>query len=373
MAGHTTSFGGGGDDFWLVQTDSTGQTLWNKTYGGPDDEGAFSMVQTSDQGYALAGDIYGPGSFGWDFWLVKTDSNNTMLFNKTYGGPDDEGGLSVIQAIDGGYVLAGDTKPVGTEIWDLWLTKADPEGKMLWNRTFGGPGDDAAFSVIETTDRGYVVAGHTSSFGNDAHDIWLIKTDSMGTMQWNKTYGGTGDEAAFSIIQTKDGGYALAGYTNSFGTGEYDFCLVRTDAAGNLLWNKTYGGTGDEGVYSIIQTNDNGYLLAGNTNSFGAGGYDFWLVKTDQNGEMVWNETFGGLNDDAAFSVIQTNDGGYALAGDTKSYGAGDWDFWLVKLSPVAESAVPLLGGLVIKVIVTLLVSGVIIVAAIVWKRERRD
>jgi predicted secreted protein len=372
VAGHTTSFGGGNDDFWLIQTDSDGQMLWNKTFGGAGDEGAFAMVRTSEGGYALAGDIDGSGSLGWDFWLVKTDSDGNLLFSKNYGGPNEEGALAVIQARDGGYLLAGGTKPAEVNAWDLWLVKTDAQGEMVWNQTYGGSGDDEAFAVAEATDGGYMVAGRTSSFGSGGYDFWLIKTDSKGTMQWNRTYGGTGDEAAFCILQTQDGGYALAGNTKPLGAAGYDFLLLKTDANGNLLWNKTYGGAGDEGVFSTIQTCDGGFLLAGDTNSFGIGGYDFWLIKTASDGEVVWNQTFGGVNDDGAFSVAQTSDGGYVIAGDTKSFGAGNWDFWLVKLAPETEVDVPPATGFEISVVVAVIVViGIGIAASLILKLKR--
>jgi predicted secreted protein len=170
-------------------------------------------------------------------------------------------------------------------------TSAPPP--IEWNQTYGGAGDDRAYSVINTTDGGYALAGYTNSFGAGGYDFWLVKTDSAGNMQWNQTYGGAGDDCARSIVQTSDGGYALAGYTYSFGAGGYDFWLVKTDSAGNMQWNQTYGGTGDDYAYSVVQTSDGGYALAGYTNSFGAGGYDFYLVKA-RSCTLTINATTGG-------------------------------------------------------------------------------
>jgi len=148
---------------------------------------------------------------------------------------------------------------------------------------------------------------------------------------WDKAYGGIDGDGASSVVQTSDGGYAIAGYTASFSFSSLDFWLAKTDASGNALWNKTYGGTLDDHAYSVVQTFDGGYAIAGHTRSFGAGGYEFWLVKTDANGNSLWNKTYGGIGDDRAYSVVETSDGGYALAGQTTSYGAGNTDFWLVK------------------------------------------
>jgi hypothetical protein len=209
-------------------------------------------------------------------------------------------------------------------------SSATPAG---WSQTYGGTGDDEAYSVIQTSDGGYALAGYTDSYGaySFQYDFWLVKTDASGNAQWNRTYGGTGNDQAYALVQTSDGGYALAGRTNSFGAGQYDFWLVKTDYAGNMQWNKTYGGTSYDYAYSVVQTSDGGYALAGHTRSFGAGSTDFWLVKTDASGNAQWNKTYGGTEFDAAYALVETGDGGYALAGITLSYGASNSDFWLVK------------------------------------------
>jgi hypothetical protein len=208
-----------------------------------------------------------------------------------------------------------------------------------WSQTYGGSGDDYARSVVQTSDGGYALAGFTDSSGAGGFDFYLVKTDSAGNMNWSQTYGGIGDDEAYSLIQTSDGGYALAGYTGSFGAGFYDFYLVKTDSAGNTQWSKTYGGPGDDEAYSLIQTSDGGYALAGWTDSSGGGGYRFYLVKTDSSGNMLWNKTYGAAGENEAYSVIQTSDGGYALAGYTDSSGAGGFDFYLVKTDSAGSSS----------------------------------
>ena len=213
-----------------------------------------------------------------------------------------------------------------------------------WNKTYGGAKGDVAMSLVQTSDGGYALAGHTESFGAGWADFWLVKTDSSGNMLWNKTYGGTKDDGGMSLVRTSDGGYALTGYTESFGAGLADFWLVKTDSSGNMLWNKKYGGADLDVAESLVQTSDGGYALAGHTFSFGVGSSDFWLVKTDSSGNMLWNKTYGGANDDGADSLVQTTDGGYALAGRTFSFGVGSSDFWLVKtglpLPPIHDVAI---------------------------------
>jgi len=331
LAGSTNSFGAGGNDFWLVKTDSLGNMLWNKTYGAAGDDVAYSVVQTSDGGYALAGtsNSWVPGD-GYDMWLVKTDGSGNVRWSLTYGGTGLDVAYSVVQTKDGGYALAGYTNSFGAGGFDFWLVKTDSNGNMLWNKTYGGTGTDIAYSMVQTSDGGYALAGYTDSFGAGGADFWLVKTDASGNMLWNKTYGGTGADEAYSVVQTSDGGYALAGITNSFGAGGWDFWLVKTDMNGNMLWNKTYGGTGDDYASSMIQTSDGGYAIAGETISFGGS----WLVKTDANGNMLWNKTYGGV----AYSVVQTSDGGYALAGYA-GYGAGGYDFWLVRTDSLGATS----------------------------------
>jgi len=217
------------------------------------------------------------------------------------------------------------------------VVSAEPDGTPVteWDKTYGGTGDDVPIWMICTDDGGYAIVGYTDSFGAGRYDFWLVKTDSAGNMQWNKTYGGTNEDMGCSLVQTDDGGYAIVGETRSFGAGGYDFWLVKTDSAGNMQWNKTYGGAGYDGdPWSLVQTDDGGFAMSGWTNSFGAGGYDAWLVKTDSSGTMQWNRTYGGTNEDMGWFLAQTVDGGYAIVGYTDSFGAGGYDFWLIKLAP---------------------------------------
>jgi len=328
IAGSTYSYGVGTptySNFWVVKTDSAGVKQWNKTYGGTGEDVAYSLVQTWDGGYAIA------GAGGGDFWLVKTDSAGNIQWNQTYGGTGGDVAYSLVQTSDGGYALAGYTTSYGVGDYDFWLVKTDSAGNIQWNQTYGGTSDDYALSVVQTSDGGYALAGYTTSYGVGDYDFWLVKTDSAGNVLWSQIYGGTSDDYALSVVQTGDGGYALAGFTWSYGAGSSDFWLVKTDSAGNVLWSKTYGGTGIDVARSVVQTGDWGYALAGITISFGAGSSDFWLVKTDSAGNVLWSKTYGGTHSDFAYSLIQTGDWGYALAGITISYGAGGRDFWLVK------------------------------------------
>ena len=327
IGGWTTSYGAGSIDAWLIKTDGYGNEDWNKTFGGYKGDGASSIVQTTDGGYALAGYTvsYGTGS-SEDFWLVKTDLSGNVMWSKVFGSRSEDEAMSVIQASDGGYVIAGVTAGNG----DAWLVKTDRYGNEQWNKIFGGRSFDRASAVIQTSDGGFAFAGGTQSYG--AADAWLVKTDCYGNEEWNRTFGGYDYDTAYSVIQTSDGGYAIAGCSCSYGAGSADFWLVKTDCYGNEEWNKTFGGYGGY-AGSVIQTSDDGYAIAGWTGSYGAG-TDAWLVKTDCYGNEQWNKTVGGYDQDGVKSVIQTSDGGYAIAGWTGSYGAGNLDAWLIKLAP---------------------------------------
>jgi hypothetical protein len=345
LAGKTNSFGAGQADFWLIKTNSTGNPVWNQTYGGTENDFAQSVVQTFDGGYALAGYTYSYAVES-DFWLVKVnvEMNQEHQLNfggtgiisgwrQTYGGVDYETAFSMVQTIEGEFALAGYTLSYGAGISDFWLVKTDSAGNLEWSQTYGGTDYDIAYSLVQTVDGGYALAGYTKSYGAGSYDFWLVKTDSAGNHLWNQTYGGTAYDTACSLVQTSDGGFTIAGYTSSFGAGGYDLWLVKTNVAGNTLWNQTYGGTENEFALSVVETVDGGYALAGYTKSFGAGLYDFWLVKTDSAGNMQWSQTYGGASNDydRAYSMVQTSEGGYALAGHTYSFDAGSADLWLVK------------------------------------------
>jgi len=333
----TAAFGTGSDDdqrLWLVKTDSAGSVQWNKTYG---EQRVLlsSIVQTTDGGYAILGNtiIVGYGNA----WLVKTDSNGNMQWNMSYTEIGWATAYALIQTNDGGYVMSG-----CKESYDGWLMKTDAYGAMVWSRSFVEVNNTDLHSVVQTNDGGYIAAGATQwpPFSGSV-DTYVVKTDADGNITWSKEFGRPAGSWYYgrSVIQTGDGGYAFAGETDHWGNA--DFWFVKTDISGNLLWDMTYGGPSWDGAKSIVQTTDGGYVLSGQTNSFGAGDNDFWLVKTDTDGNMQWNETFGGAGDDGigalvydvGSSLVQTGDGGFALAGYTNSFsGDGKYEVWLIKL-----------------------------------------
>jgi len=331
ITGWTDSYGAGSYDVWLVKTDSNGTEEWNQSFGGTSTEYGYSVQQTSDEGYILTG---GTDSFGanGDVWLIKTDSDGNEVWNRTFGGENFDVGYCVQQTTDGGYIITANTFSYGAGSYDVWLVKTDSNGTEEWNQTFGGTGQDTSQFIQQTTDSGYVITGRTDSYGAGHFDVLLVKTDSNGTGEWMQTFGGNDFDFGFSVQQTTDGGYILTGWTKSYGAGTYDVWLIKTDSGGTEEWSQTYGETSSDEAFSVQQTTDGGYIITGDTWSYGAGNNDVWLVKTDFNGTEEWNQTFGGISTEYGFSVQQTTDGGFIIAGETYSYGAGSSDFWLIKI-----------------------------------------
>ena len=332
LTGWTFSFGQGLDDIYLVKVDSLGDTLWTRTYGDSLRNVAESMQETKDRGYILAGWRKSLKPENADVYLLKIAPDGETLWSRTYGGPDTDWARFVQETRDGGFIVIGRTRSFGHGMADIYLLRTDSLGDTLWTKTYGDSSQEWGYSVQETQEGGYILTGQTTSFGSGLQDVYLIRTDSSGETLWTKTYGDTSAEGSFSIQKTLDGGYVIIGYTFSFGAGNQDIYLIRTDSRGDTLWTRTYGGARNEIAYSILQTEDGGYIIGGQTFSFASGGEgDAYLIKTDSKGETLWTRTFGGPGTELLTSVQVTSDGGYLLGGWTESYGAGGRDFYLLK------------------------------------------
>ncbi len=323
ISGYTNSSGAGSYDAWLVKTNAFGNVEWNKTYGGSLDDRGKDVCNTADGGFALCGFTNSFGASSQDFWLIKVNAMGNVQWNKTYGTPATDTPYAIVQTTDGGYAMVGTINSPGATS-DSWLVKTDANGNIQWNRTYGGIGNDALLSIVQTSGGGYVMAGWTNSSGAGNNDAWLVKTEASGNIIWSKTYGGTASDQGWGVVQTTDGGYAVSASTSSSGAGGSDVWLFKTDAVGSTQWNRTFGGTGnDHGTHSLLQTLEGGYLIGGNTQSFGAGSRDVWLIKTDDSGRLLWNKTYGGAGSEATLGLIQDSDGGFVVVASTESFGFG--------------------------------------------------
>lgn len=298
-----------------------GQITFEKTFGGINEDSGSSVCQTSDGGYIIAGT-----TFYADVLLIKTDEYGNDIWTKKYCDNVYSRGCSVQQTIDCGYIIAG-VMETDLRSYDALLIKTDSDGNETWIKTYGGVDGDGSEFVQQTFDGGYILTGNTYSYGAGSSDILLVKTDSNGEQTWLRTYGGSDLDFGFNVQQTTDSCFIIVGQTMSYGEGGADIWLIKTDSNGTKLWDKTYGSTEGDYGYSVCQTQDGGYIITGTSY------YDVYLIKTDANGNEIWSKTYGDSNiTERAYSVNQTSDGGYFLAGDSYPYGGdGDSDVYVLK------------------------------------------
>jgi uncharacterized repeat protein (TIGR02543 family)/uncharacterized delta-60 repeat protein len=332
FTGSTRSFGAGDFDISVIKLDSNGVIEWQRTYGGIDYDSGRSIHQTSDGGYIVTGQTQSFGAGNHDLLVLKLSSTGQIEWQKTYGGPDREDFYSIHQTNDEGYVVAGSTKSYGAGDSDFWVFKLSSIGEIEWQKTYGGINVDFLYSIHQSSDEGYIITGDTKSFSAGDSDIWVLKLDSWGEIEWQKTYGGSEDDYARSIQNTSDSGYIVAGITQSFGAGLEDFWILKLNSVGVIEWQRTYGGSEDDNPHLIKQTNEGGYIVSGITYSFGGGGYDFWIMKLLSNGIIEWQKTYGGINNEYLNTFQKTSDEGYIVGGYTYSFSVGVNDALILKL-----------------------------------------
>tara|TARA_R110000850_G_scaffold140849_2_gene262420 strand:- start:67 stop:1626 length:1560 start_codon:yes stop_codon:yes gene_type:complete len=342
--------------------------MWQNSWGGTLDDQAQSSQLTQDGGIILAGftesnDGNVTGNHGAkDFWVVKVDSNGALEWQRAYGGTEDDRANSIIQALDGGYIVAGRTASSDGDVSfnhgsrDFWVLKLDGAGNIVWEQTYGGSNNDDAQSIIQTSEGGYLVAGHTYSSNGDVganngvQDYWMVKIDPTGVIQWEKNFGGSAIEYAWAVKQTSDDGYIVVGDSESSdgdvsgNQGVRDFWIVKTDSFGTLEWEKNYGGSGSERPKDVLQTNDGGYFVVGNSDSNDgdiSNHYDWddvWLLKLDASGNLEWEKSYGGSFGDFGESIIQTDSGDFIIGSSSQSSDGdvgnnhGNFDCWLFQI-----------------------------------------
>jgi hypothetical protein len=392
----------GKNDYWIIKTDSNGNKQWDKSFGGNEDDYLIALEIADDNGFLLcgysesgvSGDKTEPSQGMEDFWIVKTDSNGNKMWDKRYGGNSHEYLTAILQTEDGNFLLGGYTSSLisgdvsqpkkGFE--DYWIVRINSDGLKLWDTRFGGDQDDLLQSIVQTPDGGYILAG-TSSSGvsgdksEEAHgysDFWIVKTDVEGVKQWDKTYGGDNIDLCSTVAATDDGGYLLAGTSSSdsgyhksqHSRGDLDYWLLKIDSLGLKLWDKTFGGVKNGDGYStrydflttLLVTSDEGCLLAGYSTSPSSGeksqsfwkdtsgnsSLNFWIVKTDSVGNYLWDRRLGGNKADYCYSILENPDLSFTLGGKSSSDAYGDKsqgnqgadfsvDYWVIKTTPPGE------------------------------------
>ncbi|MBU1638022.1 hypothetical protein KKC97_10195 [bacterium] len=316
----------------LAFSQTVPDSLWSQTYGFNNHDAHYCVRPTSDGGFISAGHTYS-GSWA-NFWMVKTNADGSTAWNRSFPENYSQGARSVQETSDGGFIAAGFTqnRGVGTPTYtNVWLMKTDADGDTLWTNTFGGADHDRAFCVRQTSDGGYIVAGNTASYGMGGNDFYLIKTDANGDSLWTKTYGGEGTEICYCVEETSDGGYILGGYTTSFGGGGNDVWLVKTNASGDSVWSDDIGGTGSEVCYGVTEGPD-GFYGCGTTDSEYPS-KQFYLTLTTPAGLTAVQSNWGGAGDDFLRSIELLGDNSFLLGGVTNSYGSGGQDYTLLRAS----------------------------------------
>lgn len=366
------------DDDGVINSNTSASGIVSsiKTFGGSKNDSAQEIVNTSDGGYAILGftqsmngDITDKQNESFDFWLLKFNEENEIQWNKTYGGTEDDKGQDIIQTTDGGYAIIGSSLSNNEDVSgnngqnDYWLAKLDATGNISWQKSFGFQGSDFGVSVIQTNDSGYFVTGildvtasngeGNTSKSNNKHaggDYWAIKLDASGTIEWSKFYGGLFTDTPESVVQTNDNGFIIVGGSDSMDTdisnniGSYDFWVIKVSSTGAIVWEKSFGGDEIDQAWSIVKSGDGNFLIAGDTRSNDVnvsnniGAADLWLIKISPLGELIWEKTIGGTSFDVARDISATQDGGFLIAGSSRSNDVdvsenkGQNDAWAIKV-----------------------------------------
>ncbi len=342
-AGLTNSFGSGGYDYWIIRVNNTGNILWQQSFGTSQADIAYKVYETVDGSIILAGEtsIINPPEN--DILVVKTNSVGVPQWQRIYRSGFASNFGDIKETLDNGYIIAANTLANASSSNGIWIIKLNNNGNVAWNNIYKSEYNDYAHSIQQTSDTGYIVAGDISYLYNwtGVTDMWVIKLTSAGGVSWQRSYGWTISETsyehAYSIQQTTDAGYIVAGSTESYGAGNTDMWVLKLNSSGNVTWQRTYGGIMNDVAYSIQQTSDGGYILAGYTESVEINNRDAIIIKLDSSGNIVWQKRYGGPYFDEAQSIKQTNDGGFIIAIDTYSYGSGFNDFLLLKTNANGE------------------------------------
>jgi hypothetical protein len=356
MSGTSDSCSYGNADFYIMKIDDTGKQLWTKCYGGTGGDWVAKIVRIQGQapatdGYVLIGttnsndgDVTGLHGSTDDYWVVKLDINGNIQWQKTYGGSGGDAANDAAQVMDGGIVIVGSTYSNDGDVsgfhggYDLWIVKLSQSGSIIWKKTLGGSFDELHPYVTATSDGGVAIAGSSGSMDGDvtnpigSEDIWVVKLDSLGAMQWNKSYGSFGYDVAISIMQTSDNGYLVSGQTTAFPATGLNHGLIKLNDTGAIQWTAPHNEVAD-----IIEVGSKQYIISGRDLSVSI--RRGFVRRIDSVGNTIWNKAVGGSSVDWLKSIYLTSDGGYIIGGDTKSTDGdvssnhGGWDYWVVRLA----------------------------------------
>ncbi len=320
------------DDLIVLKISATGDIVWQKGFGVFDfPEFHLDGLETSDGDLVISGLSFHNNTNSAE--VIKMTADGIILWQRHFGGANFDYASSIQETADGGYIFTGYTASFGVGITDLWLVKMDKDGNTLWQKTVATSFSQFGNDVQQTSDGGYIVAGQ-ESFGDFIYDLWVVKFDSSGSVVWQKTYGGSEQDYGRAILQTNDGGYIVVGATESAGAGESDAWIMRLNGSGDIVWQKSYGGLLNDEANAIYPTSNGHFIIAGTTESFGAGESDTWLFVIDINGNIIWQKTYGGPDEETGIFIEQLDDGKLMATGYTGSYGNGRSDAWVLKLDP---------------------------------------
>ncbi|MBN2382198.1 hypothetical protein JXQ70_04885 [bacterium] len=329
----TQSFGSGLSDIYLVRTDFYGQEIWMwpHTYGGTLNDHCVQIIEQNDGSFLILGNTESFGAGSFDVYLVQVDAEGAYLWSQTYGGPGYDWANTICADGQGNYYIGGQTNSHTDGFCDFLLFKIDAEGNQLWRKTIGGEYGEFCYALDLTADGNILAVGSTYSYGAGNGDCYVFQFDPNGTDIWQRTYGEPVADQAFSVKALSDGGAIICGETWPYLN---DVLLFRIDSQGELLWSRTFGGQLYDWGCSVQHTSDNGFIVCGTTNSFGNGDDDLYLIQTDATGSMTRSQTMGGHSSDAGYHLGLALDGGFIVTGTTASSGAGSFDVFLIKTDP---------------------------------------
>lgn len=331
IAGHQISKRGD-YDFYLLRLNSKGGLMWKKNYGHKSEEKATAVYTTKDGGFIVVGTALIGDNRGSDIWLIKLSSKGDVQWSKIYGKKAVETVNAVTETSDGSFLIAGSTSSEGKGFSDFLLIKFNKKGKLLWKKVIGGAGNDEAFAIHEIRGGGYIVAGSTGSKGAGGVDGWIVKLSPKGKILWDRTIGGRLTDEIFDIKQTKDNGYILTGYSDSYSTIWRDVWIIKLDQNGKTVWEEVLGEMGVDEGRSVIENRKGEYIIAGSYTSQETGFADIWILKIDKNGKKVWEQAFGNKKEDKAYSIVEDEHGAYVVTGYSTSAKGENIDIRVIKL-----------------------------------------